>query len=288
MVQEFSIKKQRSRVIGVAWFKNKIYICDGNRRIFIVSDKAPFNETEGEISLQTVIDPTDMVICKRDRCMYISDGCGKCVYKIKLTNNPNYSSTRLQFSMSGMPQRLSVTPSARLLLVINFCCGGAWYFEETDSDNMTFKYLLVLSIPIKKVDHAVKVPSGNLIISYETRKSNNSRYLIGELSVPGKNLLWKIDIRSTGLPRLQQWFSSQFFFREDGEIFFAGVSDDGKEYRNHVFLLNQVDKELEELVSARQDRGHPMRFGFGQDKQQLVICRMEGSHIFYCISKSSV
>ena len=64
-------------------------------------------------------------------------------------------------------------------------------------------------------------------------------------------------------------------------------SDDGKDYRNHVFILNPVDKELEELVSASQDRDHPIGFSFGQDKHRLIICRMEGNHIFICISRSS-
>ena len=288
VVQKVSIKKQKSQVIGVAWFENNIYICDGNRRIFIVSDKAPFNETEGEISLQTVIDPTDMVICKADRCIYISDGRRACVHRIKLTDNSNrYPINQVKFSMRGIPRRLSVTPSGRLLVVMTDCCSSeTWFIEETDSDNVAFKHLLHLEFNIHAVDHAVKIPSGNVVMSYTTQSFNTSPYLIGEMSVQGRNFLWEIDIRS--LPRLQRWlFSSQIFVRDDGEIFFAGVSDNGEEYRNHVFRLNPVDKQLEELVSAKQDLDHPMRFSFGEDEQQLVICRVEGSLIYSCISKSS-
>ena len=270
VVHKFSIKEQKSTVIGVAWFENKIYICDGKGRIFIVPDKAPFNETLAEITFNKVIDPTDMVVCKVNRCntMYISDGWGKCVYEIKLTNNPNYSSTRLEFIMGGMPQRMSVTPSAQLLSLVKSCCVDSWYIAETDSDNVTFRHLFDIPLHIHAVEHAVKVPSGNVIVSYETRRSNTSRYLIGEMSVPGRRFLWRIDIRSTALPRLQKWFSSQLFVREDGEIFLAGVSDNGRSYRNHVFRLTTVDKELDELVCTIQDRDHPMRFSLGQDDTQ--------------------
>ena len=204
-----------------------------------------------------------------------------------MTNNPAFLYTRLENVGRGLPKRLSVTPSAQLLIVMTDCCSDAWYIAETDSDNVELKHLFDLPSDIHEVDHAVKVPSGNVIMSYETLRFDSSLYLIGEVSVPGRNFLWEIDIRSTALPRLQQWFSSQLLVRGDGEIFFAGVSNDGKDYRNHIFLLNQLDKELDELVSASQDYAHAMGFSFGQDEQQLIICRVEGSHIFTCISRSS-
>ena len=70
VVQKFRIKKHKSTVIGVAWFENTIYICNENRRIYMVADKALFNEKMREIRFNDVIDPTDMVVCKVNR-MYV-------------------------------------------------------------------------------------------------------------------------------------------------------------------------------------------------------------------------
>ena len=108
----------------------------------MVADKAPFNETVGEIRVGSVIDPTDMVVCKVNRCMYVSDGWGECVYKIKLTNNPAFSGTRLGNVGGGLPNRLSITPAAQLLIVMTDCCSGRWSVKETDSDNVELKHFV--------------------------------------------------------------------------------------------------------------------------------------------------
>ena len=260
---------EKKNVNGVTWLENKIYTI--NRESSVVrtfQDHEPFNE-ETPIEVKGMTDPSDMVVSKVNRAIFIcdweeteeGDNNSGCVWMIQIPDRKI-----IRCGIDGRPWRLSITPSNDLLVT-----------SERSSDYPTFlnkyklpevEWLKTIHMPteIEYVWHALQTTSGNFIITCANTNFPDM-VVICELSLDGTHINRTFGPQSIDSIPLKTW-APHLAIDEDRNIFVVDNSDDG----HRVFQLNSRLNRIEmELNHDRHQIDKPNRLCYVQEKHMLIV-----------------
>jgi len=99
----------------------------------------------------------DLTSCVRHRCLYASDNGNTCVHRYDLA-----SSAMSKWSVPGLPYRLSVTPSANLLVT----CHCPHKLVELSADSGQCVREIALQSDIECPLHAVQLTTGQYVVCH--------------------------------------------------------------------------------------------------------------------------
>jgi hypothetical protein len=112
--QELSKLCVESNVSGISEFSNKLYVaCNQSNSIIVFNGSPPF-DILGNIQIQEMKDPNDIVVCSDTSQLYIADYEQRAIWRVNLLSYKQvdkFISTQWQpWSLSTKSRRLLITP----------------------------------------------------------------------------------------------------------------------------------------------------------------------------------
>ena len=152
--------------------------------VYIYPDRESIDGSkDGNIELEGMKDPWDVVASKLSQSIFISDHDNRCLWRIQM---PGRGICR--WDLDGEPRNMSVGSSD--VLVVHVVRGDRLHYLNLyrSSDVM-----LIESIPLPTemqiLRHAVQLSNGNFIISH-SKNDNPDVLLISEFSVDGESFIF--------------------------------------------------------------------------------------------------
>ena len=244
--------------MGVAWLEENIYVVHESSNIVSVhpDQESIDGSKDGNIELEGMKDPYDMVAIKLSRSIFISDRGNRCLWRIQM---PGREISR--WEVDGEPYRMSISSSDVLVVCV---------FRDRHHLNLyrSSDVMLIESIlrptGIKTLNHAVQLSNGNFIISHSM--DDPDVFLISELSVDGRKFIRSFDPRSFASIGLDGWMPRYLSIDEDGNIFIADYRHD------RVVLLHSRWTDVQILLNRDQHSiESPSRLCYIREKQQLIV-----------------
>ena len=112
----------------------------------------------------------DITSCKRSKCLYMSNRGKQCVHRYNLAND-----RPTEWSISGLPYGLSVTPNCRLLVT---CRGESNKLLEMSADSGHCEREIALQSDIMHPWHSVQLTTGQFVVCHGALASDLHRVCI--------------------------------------------------------------------------------------------------------------
>ena len=206
---------------------------------------------DGNIELEVMKHPQDMVASKLSRSIFISDYGNRCLWRIQM---PGREISR--WEVDGAPDRMSISSSD--VLVVHVLRDDRWYLNLYRSSDVMLIESIPLPTEIHALDHALQLSNGNFIISL-SMNDDQDVFLISELSVDGRKFIRSFDPRSFASIGLDGWIPRHLSIDEDGNIFIADLNKD------RVVLLHSRWTDVQILLNRDQHSiESPYRFCYSR------------------------
>ena len=252
-------RKNTNPVIGVAWLEENIYVVHYlSNIVYVHPDQESIDGSkDGNIELEEMKDPRDMVASKLSRSIFISDRGNRCLWRIQM---PGREISR--WKGDGRPDNMSISSSD--VLVVRVVRDGRLYLNLYRSSDVMLIESISLPTEMRGLCHAVQLSNGNFIISHSM--NDQDVFLISELSVDGRKFIRSFDPRSFASIELDGWKPYHLSIDEDGNIFIADFNND------RVVLLNSRWTDVQILLNRDQHSiKSPLRLCYIREKQQLIV-----------------
>jgi len=262
---EIQLSKEINRtntnpVRGVAWLEENIYVVHRSSNIVYVhpDQESIDGSKDGNIELEGMKDPWDMVASKLSRSIFINDGDNRCLWRIQM---PGREISR--WEVDGTPYKMSISSSD--VLVVNVVRDDREYLNLYRSSDVMLIESIPLPTEMNVLNHAVQLSNGNFIISH-SMDDDPDVFLISELSVDGRKFIRSFDPRSFASIGLDGWTPYYLSIDEDGNIFIADNNND------RVVLLHSRWTDVQILLNRDQHSiESPRRLCYIREKQQLIV-----------------
>jgi len=174
-------------VRGIAILDSSIYVALHETSSIHIYDIANYQKS-GEINVEGLVWPVDMVADKKGRCLYVSDRYGKdkkdpALYRINLENLPQSKRILLPDERSGIPAQpcgVSMTKDGKLLVI---CEGRKEFrslrvFSRADGSSMEQCDRIDLSSLERYLLQAIELEGNRFAITQVHKGSNLHRIVI--------------------------------------------------------------------------------------------------------------
>ena len=269
---------QTKSVKGVAWLEGNIYVViDETNIVYVHPDQESIDGSkEGNIELDGMENPWNMVASQLSRSIFISEPGNNCFWRIQM---PGRKISR--WDVDGEPNDMLISSSDVLVLYVCVVLGYRW---DGDSDCLHQLHLfrssdvmwmdsILLSIEIKDLYHAVQLLNGNFVISYSMKDDPDVHHL-SELSADGSDFIRNFDPRSIESIRMDGWKPYYLWIDEDENIFIADRDND------RVVLLNSRWTDVQILLNRGQHSiKSPWMLCYVREKQQLIVNRCASTDV---------
>ena len=213
---------------------------------------------DGNIELEGMKDPRDMVASKLSRSIFISEPDNRCLWRIQM---PGREISR--WEVDGTPYRMSISSSD--VLVVHVIRDDRGYLNLYRSSDVMLIESIPLSTKMNVLIHADQLSNGNFIISH-SMKDDPDVFLISELSVDGRKFIRSFDPRSFASIELDGWIPRYLSIDEDGNIFITDLNND------RVVLLHSRWTDVQILLNRDQHSiESPRSLCYIREKQHLIV-----------------
>ena len=247
-------------VMGVAWLEGNIYVvCRSSNIVYAHPDQESIDGSEvGNIELEGMMKPRDMVASKLSRSIFISDDDGRCLWRIQM---PGREITRRD--VDGEPWSMSISSSD--VLAVHVGRDNRGYLNMYRSSDVMLMESIPLPTDERTLNHAVQLSNGNFIISH-SNDGDPDVFVISECSIEKRDVIRSFDPQSIGSNRLEYWTPEYLSIDEDENIFIADYNND------RVVLLNSRLTDAQILLNTDQHSiKSPWKLFYIQEKQQLIV-----------------
>ena len=211
-------------------FDSKMYaVFDGYNGIRVYHGSSPFDFIR-EIKIETLKTPVDIVGCKKSNCLYVSDSANRCIWKVSFgIFQTNYSTSKFIKDVS-CTFKMSVTQTAKVILVTGKNNTTASRIEMYKADGKLFKSIHLKS-DTESLQHAVMNRNDRFIVSFGGR--------IGEVDKLGNILLSFPPINDPGFDIETDRQTPRYITMDDSNHTFVS------HYENNKILV--LDNDLKEI-----------------------------------------
>jgi hypothetical protein len=262
--QEVSKLCVESDVAGISEFRNKLYVaCDQSKSIIVFNGSPPF-DILGNIQIQEMKNPNDIVVCIDTSQLYIADYEQRAIWRVNLLSYKQvdkFISTQWQpFSLSTKSRRLLITPYD----------GNALFIYG--DDGVLMKHI---QLPhYMRATHAVETTHNTYIVSHYSRLGPGDTLLSEHTSVS------EIDING----RVVRIFNSQH--NDIGSIQFNVPQYLALAGNNHVIVADRLNERIVVLNEDLQLKRVLINSSHGQQPRRLCLSQRTGL-LFIAMDQSS-
>ena len=218
---EIQLSKEINRtntnpVRGVAWLEENIYVVHGSSNIVYVhpDQESIDGSKDGNIELEGMKDPWDMVASKLSRSIFISDHDNRCFMEDSDAWKRDQSMGGGWKTIQDVDQFIGCVGRGVLFVMV------VMYLNLYRSSDVMLIESIPLPTEMNALYHAVQLSNGNFIISH-SMNDDPDVFLISELSVDGRKFIRSFDPRSFASIGLDGWRPYYLSIDEDGNIFIA-------------------------------------------------------------------
>ena len=260
--------------MGVGWLPGRIYvICRKSSKVYVFQDKTPFSELEKEeIYIEEMKDPHDMATYPKNSIIIISELENKKQWRIKLSmkDSEGYALDGEPKScvIDGEPRRISVTPKGFLLVVVKREINYSMEFYSFLTEGPVSSFSLSMPTDAEAVWHAVELPNGNFIVSYQYKDSSVS---LNEVSSDGKTQLRTLPSIESITP-YTSWNPLHLAIDEHGQVLIADYERVDTGYR--VFITNSTLTTMQVLLANDGE----IQIGEDRINRATRLCYLPNKH----------
>src|SRR6218665_3182680 len=161
----------RNTVRGATKLRNEIYVlCPlfSSPVIYVFEDQSP-SSYQRNIEIRDIKFAFDIGSSEKDNCLYVSDTCENCIWKIARETNDQHKITKW-LTTDYKPTTLSVNSDGQLLMVK--VSSSILMIFGSDAELL---HSIQLSSDINLPRHAVETSTGNFIILHQSVKEEDKR-----------------------------------------------------------------------------------------------------------------
>lgn len=243
------------RVMGVATFKDKIYVLRWKGRDHVeVYDAISFALQKPPcIDVPNLRGYSDMALCRHKACLYIGDDVGECVHRVQLNG-----AKMTQWAVYDIPAGLSITAHHSVLVT----CKIVGKIKEFSCDG-ELQRQLTLPHFINSPWHALQLPSsGELVVCHGDVDERSNR--VCKLTSDGHHLV-QSDGECRGSRATE--YSSPRHVAVDNNEFLLVVDQNNR----RVKLLSPTLDYIRDVVTRESVKWQPLAVCLDAEKRRMYV-----------------